>query len=114
MNLLNSDKAQVPEAKITGYLLSLVHEDGRAKAPFFLHFGFSLEVWQELAVALKKHGQEHPVKGIEKSPFGKQYIIEGTIETPDGQSPFIRSIWFIEYGTEIPRLVTAYPLRRKI
>ncbi|MFN2196373.1 MAG: DUF6883 domain-containing protein [Candidatus Promineifilaceae bacterium] len=25
----------------------------------------------------------------------------------------MRSVWFIETGEEIPRLVTAYPLRRK-
>lgn len=32
MKLPKGDKAQIAESKITGYLLSLAHEDGRAKA----------------------------------------------------------------------------------
>ena len=113
MNLPNSDKAQVPPAKITEYLLSLAHEDGRSKAQFFAHFGFTPNEWQQLAAALQEHAQQHSVIGIEASPFGKRSIIEGTINTPDGRSPHIRAIWFIEDGTDIPRLVTAYPLRRQ-
>jgi len=113
MNLPNGDKAQVPQAKITEYLLSLAHEDGRSKAQFFLHFGYSITEWQRLATALQEHAQQHPVTKIEDSPFGKRYIIEGTIKAPDGRTPLVRAIWFIEDETEIPRLVTAYPLRRQ-
>ena len=32
---------------------------------------------------------------------------------PDGRQPFIRAVWFIETGEEIPRLATAYPLQRR-
>ncbi|WP_334311733.1 DUF6883 domain-containing protein [Kamptonema animale] len=27
----------------------------------------------------------------------------------DGRKPFVRSVWFIETGGEIPRLISAYP-----
>jgi hypothetical protein len=64
-------------------------------------------------MALQEHAQQHPVTRVEASPFGKRYIIEGIIQVPDGRSPHIRAIWFIENGTDIPRLVTAYPLRRQ-
>jgi hypothetical protein len=30
--------------------------------------------------------------------------------TPDGRTPLVRSVWFIDTGTEIPRFATAYPL----
>ena len=113
MNLPNGDKAQVPQAKITEYLLSLAHQDGRSKAQFFAHFGFTTAKWQQLATALQEHAQQNPISRIEDSPFGKRYIIEGAVNTPDGRSPHIRAIWFIENGAEIPRLVTAYPLRRQ-
>ena len=113
MELPNSDKCRVPEGKITGYLLSLAHEDGRTKAAFFLRFGFTPSDWIVLATALKEHASQHDVVRVEESPFGKRYIIEGHIQTPDGRAPSIRSVWFIENGTDIPRLVTAYPLRRK-
>ena len=34
------------------------------------------------------------------------------MEEPDGREPAVRSVWFIEAGGEVPRLVTAYPLER--
>jgi hypothetical protein len=36
MKLLNLDKAAVPKGKLTSYLLSRTHRDGRHKAVFFL------------------------------------------------------------------------------
>ena len=113
MKLPNVDKAQVPKAKITGYLLSFTHEDGRSKAAFFVKFGFSASKWRALALALKEHAKDHAVVKVENSPFGTRYVIEGVIQTPDGQSPLLRSVWFIENENPTPRFVTAYPLRRK-
>ncbi len=102
MKLPNGDRGEVPEAKITGYLLSLAHEDGRSKAQFFIRFGFSVTEWQELATTLQELARQHPVTRVEDSPFGKRYIIEGVIKAPDGRTPWIRTIWFIEDATEIP------------
>jgi hypothetical protein len=39
-----------------------------------------------------------------------KYVIEGMMESPDGRNPHVRSIWIVEYDTDYPRLVTAYPL----
>jgi hypothetical protein len=113
MKLPNADKVQVPEAKIIGYLLSFVHEDGRSKAAFFTRFGFSASEWRVLALALTEHARDHAVIKVEESPFGTRYVIEGVIHAPDGRSPEVRSIWFIETEDTTPRFVTAYPLRRK-
>ncbi len=55
MKLPNRDKAIVPEAKITGYLLDMEHENGHGKAVFFIHFGFSVAKWDILAQALIRH-----------------------------------------------------------
>ncbi len=106
-------KAFVPKAKITKYLLSFTHRDGRSKAEFFTRFGFSADAWEELVRVLRHHAATHNVKQIEDSPFGTRYIIEGIIQTPDGRTPVIRSIWFVEAGEEIPRFVTAYPVGGK-
>ncbi|WP_375338992.1 DUF6883 domain-containing protein [Ancylothrix sp. D3o] len=35
------------------------------------------------------------------------------LPAPDGRSPPVRSVWFIDTGAENPRLVTAYPLKTK-
>jgi hypothetical protein len=110
MKLPNAERAVVPQQKITGYLLSISHRDGRSKAAFFLRFGFSANVWQGLAEALRQHAIDHEIRGVEDSLFGTRYVIEGAIVTPDKRNPVIRSVWFMEIGEEIPRFVTAYPL----
>ena len=113
MKLPYCENAIVPQAKITGYLLSLTHRDGRSKAEFLTRFGFSADSWEELAMALLRHAADHEVTKIEDSPFGTRYVVEGTLPAPDGRAPVICSIWFIETGAQIPRFVTAYPLRRR-
>jgi hypothetical protein len=112
MKLPNAERAVVPQQKITGYLLSISHRDGHSKATFFLRFGFSANIWQELADALRQHAIDYEISGVEASPFGTRYVIEGMIISPDGRNPMIRSVWFIEAGEETPRFVTAYPLAR--
>jgi hypothetical protein len=38
-------------------------------------------------------------------------VIEGRLRAADGRQPNLRSIWFVDTGTDAPRLVTAYPLK---
>jgi hypothetical protein len=109
MKLPNFEKAIIPREKITDYLLSPSHRDGRGKAAFFARFGFTAHLWQILAVALLQHAATHEVTKMEASSFGTRYVIEGNLETPDGRAPSVRVVWFIDIGEEIPRLVTAYP-----
>src|SRR5687767_6141220 len=113
MELPNRDRATVPERKITHYLLSDTHPRGRGKAAFFQRYGFAPERPPELADALLDHAVHHPVARVEPSPVGLRYIIEGKLRCPDGRSPLVRSIWFIHNDEEIPRLASAYPLRRR-
>jgi len=107
----NWQHAQIPALKITGYLLSETHRDGKHKAAFFKSFGFSAASWERLAESLQQHVAENNVVRVEPSPFGMRYIIEGALRTPKGISPIVRSVWFIESGTKVPRLVTAYPVK---
>lgn len=109
MKLPNADQAQVEREKITGYLLSTTHPDGTSKAKFFCRFGFHIENWEVLAEALQKHGERHPVIKTVESAFGTRYTVEGKIETPDGRTPRVRTVWIIEKGSDKPRLITAYP-----
>ena len=110
MRLPNLEAAVVPEEKIIQYLLSETHRDGRHKAAFFLAFGFTTGDSQTLAAALEKHASDHEVARAEGTPFGTRYVVEGTIETPDGRTPRIRSVWFLDTDQDTPRFVTAYPL----
>jgi hypothetical protein len=110
MKLPNAERASVPGTKITHYLLSTSHRDGRHKAAFFVGFGFNAENWEVLASALLNHARIHEVAEIVPTPFGQNYVVEGPLTTPDGRAPKIRVIWFIAKGEETATLATAYPL----
>jgi hypothetical protein len=111
MKLPQFEQAIIPQRKLTEYLLSRMHRDGRNKAAFFASFGFTLEAWEMLADALQRHAAEHDVVAMEVTPFGARYTVAGALRAPDGQMPLVRVVWFIETGEIAPRLVTAYPLK---
>ena len=77
----------MPGRKITHYLLSTTHRDGQHKAAFFRGFGFTSEDWQALASALLQHARTYDVIEITPTPFGQNYVVEGTLPAPDGRAP---------------------------
>ncbi len=95
------------------YLLNPANANNSGKAGFFFRFGFTVERWQELADALKRHMAEHNVTGIETTEHGVKYRVEGEMHTPNTRRPFVRSVWIVLRGDDTPRFVTAYPIRRK-
>ena len=38
-----------------------------------------------------------------------KYTLTGCLQSPSGRLPVVQTIWIIDRGEEIPRLVTAYP-----
>ena len=109
MQLPFIDSLRVDRSKITGYLLN--DTTGRGKAAFFLRVGFRPESWEALAEALKAQARGNPVATIVDSPYGKRYSVDGTLETPDNREPRprVRTVWILETGSEVPRLITAHP-----
>ncbi|MBI4189625.1 MAG: hypothetical protein HY525_03705 [Betaproteobacteria bacterium] len=101
---------RVDQSKITGYLLN--ERTGRGKATFFLRLGFHAEDWETLAAALKAQARDNPVALTVDSPYGKRYSVDGAIGTPDNRQPRpkVRTVWILETGTEVPRLITAHPV----
>ena len=112
MRLPNSEQAWVPREKITGYLLVREHEDGGSKANRFSKLGFTIERWETLAQALLIQGASHEVNKVESDRYGIKYVVEGNLDTPSGEAIYVRSVWQVKWGTEYPRLITAYPIRR--
>lgn len=113
MKLPSSESATIAEAKITQYLLSDIHEDGKHKAAFFVHFGFSLDEWQRLETALLNHAVTGEVSQIVHTKRGLHYLVEGELETPSGRTPELRSVWAIEEEGASPRFITAYPMKAR-
>ena len=112
MKLPQFRRAVVPKRKLVAYLLSEDHPDGSGKARWLRQYGFTPQNWRALAVALKRHAKEQSVASMQDSAFGTRYTLVGRLESPDGRNPSVRSVWFVETGGTIPRLVTAYPARR--
>jgi hypothetical protein len=108
--LPNAARAIIEREKITDYLLATGHPAGRAKAAFFQRFGFAVTTWQVLRGALVEHARSAPVVSSADTPFGRKYILEGSLSAPDGRKPRVRAIWFVRAGDAAPRFVTAYPL----
>jgi hypothetical protein len=110
VKLPNAHLAVVEQAKVCEYLLNPAHRFGASKARFFGEFGFRLANWEVLAVALKKHGAENEIVKEKETGFGPRYEVEGKLQTPDGRQPLVRSVWQVERGERVPRLITAYPM----
>ena len=109
MKLPGAAQALIEERKVREYLLNQAHPDGMAKARFFARRGYREEDWRGLADDLRRHGQQNDVAGIVESPYGTRYSVDGQMRTPSGESIRIVAVWIMEKGTDVPRLVTAYP-----
>jgi len=109
MKLPGADKASVSREKIVDYLLYPAHPDNGGKAEFFTRHGFHPDQWEILAAALKALAQTGEVAHSTSSLHGEKYALVGRIQSPDGKSPLVQSIWIVDKGLDAVRLVTAYP-----
>ena len=46
--------------------------------------------------------------------YGMKYVVDGEVRAPTGESIEIRTVWIVEKGEVRPRLVTAYPHKRRV
>jgi hypothetical protein len=105
------DRAVVPEAKIVNYLLSVSHSSGRAKARFLKGFGFRAQNWLILREAIIAHARANDITASHRTRFGTRYEIDGPLLTPEGRTPIVRVVWFVEPQENVPHLVTLIPRR---
>lgn len=109
-NLPDRSRATVPLHKITHYLLCQSHPVGGPKSTFFEAFGFRLDTAHELEQALLAHAYNCDISKIVDNGFGHNYTLEGPLLTPDGLSPIVQSVWFVDARPgSAPTLVTAFP-----
>ena len=108
MKLPNADRVLVQQEKIADYLLNAAHPDNNGKAEFFESFGFRLDNWKALAKAFRRAALEGEVIQHLETLHGVKYVLHAAMETPSGKSPLVRTVWIVDRGHDIPRLVTAY------
>jgi len=109
MKLPNAEKAVVEREKIADYLLNPAHPDNGGKADFFGRLGFRRSEWKTLVSAFLALARKTEVAQSLKSPHGEKYVIVGRIESPDGKPAAVQTIWIVDSGSDVARLVTAYP-----
>ena len=109
MKLPNAIKAVVAREKIVDYLLNAAHPDNGGKADFFEALGFQRNRLTILATAFQVLAQTAEVTQSLKSPHGQKYVMVGRLQSPAGKSPLVQTIWIVDNGSEVARLVSAYP-----
>lgn len=106
--------AIVGRGKVTGYLLSDTHPTGMHKARWLKGCGFSPETPDTLVRALREHALRSDAHRVESSLFGRRYVVDEILLTPNGGREEVRSIWFVDRGADVPRLVTVYPRKGSV
>ncbi len=91
-------------------MLSETHIVGKSKARYFRSFGFDETNVSQFEQELIHIAQTELVAEITETIYGKKYVIDGELKTPSGDMIHLRTVWIIETGDDIPKLVTAYPL----
>ena len=111
MKLPNAEEAIVDRGKVADYLLNASHPDNGGKAAFFEALGFHRQEPQVLAEALMDLARQAKVMQAVQSPHGRKYIVVGQIKSPLAKAGKVRTVWIIDKGCHMARLVTAYPHR---
>jgi hypothetical protein len=62
-----------------------------------------------LATAFANLALESTVSQTEETPHGRKYVIVGKLESPSGKIATVQTVWIVDKGFDVPRLVTAYP-----
>jgi hypothetical protein len=105
----NAEKAIIEQQKIVLYLLDADHPDGGSKARLLLSIGYSVAQWQQLDVDLRSMHLNEDFVAASHTVWGMRYEIVAPIIGPAGDTVLFRSIWQIDLGTGVPRLITMYP-----
>lgn len=110
MLIPNAQNAVVDIRKLRDYCLNPDHDDGKHKARLFSSIlSMTADHAEELRQILLGVVKTHEARLGRQDEFGQRYILDFTLEWQN-RSATLRSGWIIEYGSEIPKLTTCYPL----
>jgi len=108
MRLPNGDRADIPERKLTDFLLNENHPEQPGHAVLFRQLlGVGLHNSDVLRDALARAAAENEATLDRHTPFGDKYLVRFPMRGQRGMYTVL-SVWIIETGVNTPRLVTAY------
>ena len=114
MKKIDWQKAIIEPNKLVKYLLNPTHQRGRTKAAFFHNYGFTGDNWQALADLLYSHVKDGNAEVVEITKYGTLFKAAGMITSSTKRTIILQSIWLVDNGKNIPRFITAYPIKIKI
>lgn len=109
MKVPNAKLAFVDQTKIIDYLLDPDHLYGGPKARLLLALGYSPDRWQQLAIDLLTGLQASDFLASVETRWGTRYVVAMALNTPSTKIAQFQTIWQIDLGTDVPRLITIYP-----
>jgi hypothetical protein len=109
MTVPNADRAIIAPEKLTRYLLNMSHKRGGPKARLLLSVGYRSDNPRSLESDLRAQHLTLDVTRTSENAYGVVYEIDGPIKTPSGKTLRFCSIWQVDAGTDVPRLITMYP-----
>lgn len=113
MTLPNAHLAVVDASKVRDYLLDSSHPENGGKAEFFRRLGYAREAPESLAEALRVVASSGVIVSTARSQHGEKFVVDGGLPAQTGQDSgrIVRTVWIVDSGGDVPRLVTAYPAR---
>lgn len=109
MRLPGAENAWIEPAKLRDYLLSPSHPVGRSKAAYFTRLGFRRDQWILFEQQLLRLAREGDAEAGRAHPYGRMYLVRGSLEGPAGRKASVVSVWIVRFDEDFPRLVTAIP-----
>ena len=106
--LRNADHAIIELEKLRDYLLDPDNPQNGGKAEALFRMGYRQEEWQRLETDLKEQHLVLEASFDDVTVYGTQFVIIGVIKGPV-RSANMKSVWQYDVGSEVPRLITAYP-----
>ena len=109
MKIPNADRAIIAREKLRDYLLNPLHRRGGPKARLLMSLGYRAEDCDQLEHDLRSQHLTSDVTNVSDTEYGVRFEIVATILTPSGAHCDFCSVWQIDEGADVPRLITLYP-----
>ncbi|MGD1953517.1 MAG: DUF6883 domain-containing protein [Leptolyngbyaceae cyanobacterium] len=105
-----AENAVVDIRKLRNYCLNPNHDDGKHKARLFSSIlGMTDADAEDLRQILLKIVKTQEARPGRQDDYGQRYTIDFALEWQN-RNATVRSGWIIENDSDIPRLITCYPL----
>jgi hypothetical protein len=101
--------------RYTQYILDPENPVGGNKARLFQSIlGYNKSNYQSLVDQIAEGVTEDDAIDRGENEYGHNYRVDiPDVEGPNGKTATVRTNWFIDKGSTIPRLISAWPLKTK-